>query len=165
MNSVQDDSVVGFFYTLKDHQGNVIEDNQGGNPVVYLHGHQNMIPGLEAAMASKSVGDAFEVTLSPEEAYGVRNDDMQMKVPVKHLQGLPKGAKEWKAGMIAVVETDQGARHVTVVKPGRFMVLVDMNHPLAGKTLTYEVEIASIREAEAEEIAHGHVHGPGGHQH
>lgn len=165
MTHVQDDCVVSFFYTLKNEQGEVLETNEGANPVTYLHGHNNMIPGLEAAMSERAVGDHFEVTLSPEDAYGEREESMQMKVPVKHLQGLPKGARDWKVGMIALVETDQGARHVTVVKPGRFMVLVDMNHPLAGQTLTYQVELSAIRVAEAEEIAHGHVHGPGGHHH
>ncbi len=165
MSQVQDDSVVSFFYTLKNDQDQVLETNMGADPVVYLHGHQNMIPGLEAAMAGRRAGDEFEVTLTPTEAYGERQASMQMKVPVKHLQGLPKGQRQWKAGMVALVETDQGAKHVTVIKPGRFMVLVDMNHPLAGQTLSYQVQVADIREADAEEIAHGHVHGPGGHHH
>lgn len=165
MNVVKDDCVVSFNYTLKDQQGSVLESNQGGSPVVYLHGHHNMIPGLEAAMTDRELGAQFEVTLAPHEAYGERNDAMQTKVPVKHLQGLPKGAKDWQAGMVALVKTDQGVKHVTVVKPGRFMVLVDMNHPLAGQTLTYEIEIVALRAAEDEEIAHGHVHGPGGHHH
>lgn len=165
MTHVTDDSVVSFFYTLKNTQGEVLETNVDGNPVIYLHGHHNMIPGLEKALSGREVGAPFSITLDAKEAYGEREADLQMKVPVKHLQGLPKGAREWKAGMIAMVETDKGARHVTVIKPGRFMVLVDMNHPLAGQTLTYDVEVASIRTAEAEEIAHGHVHGPGGHQH
>ena len=165
MKQVQDDCVVSFFYTLKNEQGKVLETNIGGDPVVYLHGHGNMIPGLEKAMSGKEPGAQYEVTLAPKEAYGERQESMQMKVPVKHLQGLPKGVREWKAGMIALVETDQGSRHVTVIKPGRFMVQVDMNHPLAGQTLTYEVEVSEIREAESEEIAHGHVHGPGGHHH
>lgn len=165
MNHVQDDCVVSFFYTLKDEQGKVLETNINGDPVVYLHGHSNMIPGLEEAMTGKEPGTQFEVTLAPKDAYGERQESMQMKVPVKHLQGLPKGVREWKVGMIALVETDQGARHVTVIKPGRFMVQVDMNHPLAGQTLTYQVEVADLRTAEPEEVAHGHVHGPGGHHH
>lgn len=165
MNQVKDDCVVSFFYTLKNDQGDVLETNVGGDPVVYLHGHSNMISGLEDAMSDREKDQQFEVTLDPKDAYGERQESMQMKVPVKHLQGLPKGVREWKAGMVALVETDQGARHVTVVKPGRFMVQVDMNHPLAGQTLTYEIEISDIRAADPEEIAHGHVHGAGGHHH
>ncbi|KDE39106.1 MAG: peptidylprolyl isomerase [Nitrincola lacisaponensis] len=165
MTQVQDDSVVGFLYKLQNVEGEVLETNEGGTPMVYLHGHDNMIPGLEQAMTGKQVGDKFEVTLAPSEAYGEREASMEMKVPVKHLQGLPKGVRDWKTGMVALVQTDQGPRHVTVIKPGRFMVLVDTNHPLAGQTLTYQIEIVSLRAAEAEEIAHGHVHGPGGHHH
>lgn len=165
MLKVQDDAVVSFFYTLRNAEGEVLESNEDDRGMVYLHGHDNMIPGLEAAMAGKQAGDSFEVTLQPEDAYGVREDEQSLKVPVKHLQGLPKGVRNWKAGMVALVETDQGPRHVTVVKPGRFMVQVDTNHPLAGQVLSYAIRIDSVRMAEADEIAHGHAHGPGGHHH
>ena len=165
MPQVENDSVVSFYYTLCDAQGDVLETNQGDQPMVYLHGHNNMIPGLEAAMAGRSAGDSFDVTLQPEDAYGLREEGLQLKVPVKHLQGLPKGVRNWKAGMVALVETDQGPRHVTVVKPGRFMVQVDTNHPLEGQVLSYAIQIDSVRSAEADEIAHGHAHGPGGHHH
>ncbi|KGK43159.1 peptidylprolyl isomerase [Nitrincola sp. A-D6] len=165
MKQIENDSVVGFYYTLRDAQGEVLESNQGDTPMVYLHGHDNMIPGLEAAMAGRSAGDSFEITLQPEDAYGVREEDQQLKVPVKHLQGMPKNVRNWQAGMVALVETDQGPRHVTVVKVGRFMVSVDTNHPLAGKVLTYAIQIDSVRPAEADEVSHGHAHGPGGHHH
>lgn len=165
MGKIEKDCVVSFFYTLKNDQDEVLETNVGADPVVYLHGHKNMIPGLETAMSGRETGECFEVTLLPKDAYGEREDSLQRKVPVKHLQGLPKGSREWKAGMIALVETEQGSRHVTIIKPGRFMVLVDMNHPLAGQTLSYQVELSTIRDADAEEIAHGHVHGLGGHHH
>lgn len=165
MIQIENDSVVSFYYTLRDAQGEVLESNEDERPMVYLHGHDNMIPGLEAAMAGRAAGDSFEVTLQPEEAYGVWEEGQQIKVPFKHLQGLPKGARNWQAGMVALVETDQGPRHVTLVKPGRFMVLVDTNHPLAGKVLSYAIKIDSVRLAEADEVAHGHAHGPGGHHH
>lgn len=165
MTQVENDSVVSFYYTLRNVDGKVLETNQDDQPMVYLHGHDNMIPGLEAAMAGRSAGESFDVTLQPEDGYGVREEGQQLKVPVKHLQGMPKDVRNWKAGMVALVETDQGPRHVTVVKPGRFMVQVDTNHPLAGQVLTYAIQIDSIRLAEADEIAHGHAHGPGGHHH
>ncbi len=165
MTQIQDDTVVSFFYTLRNAEGDVLESNEDDQPMVYLHGHNNMIPGLEAAMLGKQAGDSFDITLQPEDAYGERDEGQVLKVPVKHLQGLSKGERSWKAGMVALVETDQGPRHVTVLKPGRFMVQVDTNHPLAGQTLSYAIRIDSLRQAEAGEIAHGHAHGPGGHHH
>ena len=84
-----------------------------------------------------------------------------MQFAVKHLQG----AKVWKPGMIATVNTEQGERQLTVVKAGRFMVTVDLNHPLSGKTLTFDIKVEDVREATQEEIEHGHAHGVGGHQH
>ncbi|KAA0875663.1 FKBP-type peptidyl-prolyl cis-trans isomerase [Nitrincola tapanii] len=165
MSVVASDTVVQFFYTLKNASGELLESNHGQDPMAYLHGHDNMIPGLEVAMEGRQAGERFEVTLAPEEAYGEREADREMRVPIKHLQGLPAGHKQWRAGMIALVHTDQGARHVTVTKPGKFMITVDTNHPLAGQTLMYEIEIQSVRAASDEEIAHGHAHGVGGHHH
>jgi len=157
---VEDEKVVQFLYELKDEQQTVLESTEG-EPVAYLHGFKNMMAGLENALAGKSVGDKFSVTLSPEEGYGERVEGSVQRVPVKHLQG----AKKWKPGMIATVETEQGSRQVTVIKMGKFMVTVDSNHPFAGKTLTFDIEVVDIRDATGEEIAHGHAHGAGGHQH
>jgi len=165
MTVISDDKVVQFHYTLTDTDGNTLESSREGDAMAYLHGHNNMIPALEAALTGKALGDTFEVTLSPEESYGERREDAVQRVPVKHLQGLPKGEKSWKPGMVAVVKTEQGMRQVTVIKASRFMVNIDTNHPLAGKTLNYALEIVAIRDASAEEIAHGHAHGPGGHHH
>ena len=157
---VEDNKVVQFLYELKDEQQAVLESTKG-EPVAYLHGFDNMMAGLENALSGKCVGDKFSVTLSPEEGYGERVEGSVQRVPMKHLQG----AKKWKPGMVATVETEQGSRQVTVVKVGKFMVTVDSNHPFAGKTLTFDIEVTDIREATAEEIAHGHAHGAGGHQH
>ena len=117
-----------------------------------------MLPGLENAIEGKNVGDKFEVTLTPEESYGERRDDAMQRIPLKHLQG----AKVWKPGMTAIVESNQGRHQVTIVKVGRFNADCDLNHPFAGKTLTFAVEIVSVREATEEELSHGHVHGTGG---
>ncbi len=157
---VEDKKVVQFLYVLKDEQQSVLESTDG-EPVAYLHGYNNMMAGLEKALAGKTVGDKFSVTLSPEEAYGERVEGSVQRVPMKHLQG----AKKWKPGMVATVETEQGQRQVTVVKVGKFMVTVDSNHPFAGKTLTFDLEVVDIREATDEELTHGHAHGVGGHQH
>lgn len=155
------DTVAQFIYTLKDEAGNELESTEAGHPVAYLHGHDNMLEGLEKELDGKSVGDKFSVTLAPADAYGERHEESEQRVPVKHLQG----AKKWKPGMIALVNTDQGQRQVTVVKAGKFMVTVDTNHPFAGMTLTFDIEVLDIRQASAEEVAHGHAHGVGGHQH
>ena len=159
--TVAKDKVVRFHYNLTDADNTVEETTRGGAPMAYLHGHNNMIEGLEKAMDGKAVGDTFAVTLEPKEAYGEFLPDCEQRIPVKHLQG----AKKWSKGMVGTVNTDQGLRQVTVVKVGKFMVTVDNNHPLAGKTLTFEIEIVDVRDATKEEIAHGHAHGEGGHQH
>ena len=152
-------SVVELNYRLSHASGESIESTfDGGEPVVYLHGNEQMIPGFEAHMEGHTAGDEFDFTLSAEEAYGLRQDNAVVRVPVKHLQG----SKRWKPGMLAVVQTEQGARQVTILKVGKFMADVDTNHPLAGKALTFAVQIVSVREATAEELAHGHAHA-GGH--
>lgn len=157
------DTVVQFNYTITDEQGTQLESNQGDTPVAYLHGHNNMMPGVEKSLEGKKAGDSFTVTLPPEETYGARNDsdDAIQRVPAKHLQG----AKVWKPGMVAIVNTEQGQRQVTVIKSGKFMVTVDTNPPLAGKTLTFDLSVKEVRAASAEEVSHGHAHGVGGHQH
>ena len=159
--SIKDDSVVQFNYTLRDEQGEVLESNEGLEPIAYLHGHDNMMPGVENALVGKEAGAKFSVTLPASETYGERNEDAEQRVSVKHLQG----AKVWKAGMRALISTDQGQRQVTIIKMGKFMATVDVNHPLAGRELTFDLEVADVRDATSEEIAHGHAHGKGGHQH
>ncbi len=159
--NIKDDSVVQFNYTLRDEQGEVLETNEGLDPIAYLHGHDNMMPGVEDALAGKEVGAKFSVTLPATETYGERNEDAEQRVSVKHLQG----ASVWKPGMRALISTDQGQRQVTILKVGKFMATVDVNHPLAGRELTFDLEVMDVREATSEEIAHGHAHGKGGHHH
>ncbi|GIU19913.1 MULTISPECIES: peptidylprolyl isomerase [unclassified Shewanella] len=159
--SIKDDSVVQFNYTLRDEQGEVLETNEGLDPIAYLHGHDNMMPGVEDALTGKEVGAKFSVTLPASETYGERNEDCEQRVSVKHLQG----ASVWKPGMRALINTDQGQRQVTILKVGKFMATVDINHPLAGRELTFDLEVMDVRDATSEEIAHGHAHGKGGHQH
>ncbi|MBB1487412.1 FKBP-type peptidyl-prolyl cis-trans isomerase [Oceanospirillum sediminis] len=159
---ITDNTVVQFFYTLKDEEGQVLESNIGENPVAYLHGHKNMMPGVEKALADRQSGESFTVTLPPESTYGARVEGREQRIPVKHLMGTNK---KWKPGMIAMVQTDQGQRQVTILKMGKFMVTVDTNHPWAGKTLTFDIEVGDVREATAEELSHGHAHGVGGHHH
>lgn len=158
---ISKDSVVQFHYTIKDENGEVLESSSQSDPMAYLHGHSNMMVGVENALEGKQANDKFSVTLSPAEGYGERQEDAIQRVPAKHLQG----ASAWKPGMVAVINTEQGQRQVTVIKVGKFMVTVDLNPPLAGKTLTFDLEVVNVREATSEEIEHKHAHGVGGHQH
>lgn len=157
---IQENSVVQFHYTLTEN-GTELEGSRQGSPLLYLHGHNQMLPKLEEALAGKVAGDKLQLTLAPVDAYGERQDDAIQSVQVKHLQG----AKKWKPGMVAWVNTDQGERQVTVVKVGMFKAEVDTNHPLAGKTVTFDIEVLNVRAATEEELAHGHAHGEGGHHH
>ena len=161
---ITDKTVVQFHYTLKDEAGVELESSTGKAPLAYLHGVNNMLVGLEKALTDKSAGDKFSVTLQPEEAYGERQEDAIQRVPAKHLQSEKPVAK-WLPGMTAVVQTEQGQRQVTVVKSGKFMITVDMNPILAGKVLTFDVEVVDVRAATDEEVQHKHAHGVGGHHH
>lgn len=159
--TITQNSVVQFHYTLKDEAGSTLEASAVDHPVLYLHGHNNIIPGLEKAMAGKTKSDSFTVTVSPDEAYGERQDNAMQRVSIKHLHG----AKKWKPGMTAWIQTEEGQHQVQVIKVGKFMADVDVNHPLAGKTLIFEIEIVDERQATEDELAHGHAHGVGGHHH
>ncbi|WP_152205041.1 FKBP-type peptidyl-prolyl cis-trans isomerase [Marinobacter changyiensis] len=156
---IEKNQVVLFHYSVSDEQGNVVENSRGSEPNAYLHGHGGIIRGLEEALEGREAGENFSVTVAPDKAYGPRKADAMQRVPVKHLTG----AKRWKPGMIAQVKTEQGPRHVLIAKVGLKFADVDTNHPMAGKTLTFDIEIIEVRAANPEEIAHGHAHGPGGH--
>ncbi len=154
---IDKNSVVEFHYTLSD-SGKELENSYGAEPLIYLHGFNGLFETLENALVGKTVGDKLEVTLTPEKSYGQRREGALQRIPIKHLQG----AKVWKPGMTAVVESNQGRQQVTIVKVGRFNADCDLNHPFAGKTLTFAIEVVSVREATEQEISHGHVHGKGG---
>jgi len=162
---ITDKTVVQFHYILKNEAGETLESSQDSDPLAYLHGANNTLVGLEKALTDKEAGDKFSVTLQPEEAYGERQEYKDQRVPVKHLQGLPSKNAKWKKGMVAVINTEEGQRQVTVVKAGKFMITVDINPPLAGKVLTFDIDVIDVRAATDEEVEHGHAHGVGGHQH
>ena len=158
---IEKNRVVTLHYTLRDDQGAVIDTSSGRAPLSYLHGKGDIIPGLEQALAGKSAGDRLEVTVAPEQGYGPRDERL--------VQILPRSRFEQgtalQPGMQLRATTPRGARIVTVVKVERDFVTVDGNHPLAGRTLHFAVEVAEVRRATHEEVSHGHVHGPGGHHH
>ena len=155
------DTVVTFHYTLRGEDGALIESSEGKDPVIYMHGHANIVPGLETEMTGKQGGDKFTATVAPELAYGPHDPNAVQRVPTKHL--ATKGKIE--PGQMVAVNTRQGERYARVVKVGHFNVDLDLNHPLAGKTLVFDIEVVDVRAATAEEIEHGHAHGPGGHGH
>ena len=146
--NIAKDSVVQFNYVLKDGDGNILEETDKDQPIAYLQGHNNMLAGAEKALEGHAKGESVTVTLAPEQAYGNVREDALMKIPKTPLQG----AKKWRPGMVATVNSEKGQHQVTVVKLGRFMVTVDSNHPFAGKTLTFDVDIIDVREGNADEI-------------
>ena len=157
----ESNSAVRVHYTVAEVGAAEVENSRIGEPVAILIGHRNIIPGIENALIGHEAGDRFEVTVSPEEAYGMRREGMTQRLSKKI---FPKGTA-LLAGAQIVLKTDHGPRMVTVHKVGMTVVDVDLNHPLAGKTLNFDIEVIDVREGSAEEIAHGHVHGDGGHAH
>jgi FKBP-type peptidyl-prolyl cis-trans isomerase SlyD len=154
--------VVSFHYSLTNEAGEALESTrEREQPMAYLHGAGNIIRGLEKAMSGKAAGDRFQVTLGPADAYGERNPGNLRRIPIKHF----RDSRALKPGQMVDIQTRQGNFQAVVKKVGRFNVDVDANHPLAGETLTFDVEITEVRDATPEELAHGHVHGPGGVQH
>ncbi|WP_026339268.1 FKBP-type peptidyl-prolyl cis-trans isomerase [Psychromonas ossibalaenae] len=154
---ISKNTVVEFHYALSEAEQE-LENSFQSDPLVYLHGHDGLFETLEKQLDGKTIGDKLQVTLTPEQSYGQRREGGLQRIPIKHLQG----AKVWKPGMTAVVESNQGRQQVTIVKVGRFNADCDLNHPFAGKTLTFAIEIVSVRAATDQEISHGHVHGAGG---
>ncbi|MHB8920007.1 MAG: FKBP-type peptidyl-prolyl cis-trans isomerase [Halothiobacillus sp.] len=158
---VSENAVVAIEYTLKNDEGDVLDSSVGHAPLTYLHGHHNIISGLENALVGKKVGDTFTVTIPPEEAYGLRDDSMTQVVP-RHLF---QGVDEIVPGMKFHAEAEHGVNVVTVIDVKGDHVHLDANHELAGETLHFDVVVKAIRAASAEEIEHGHAHGPDGHHH
>ena len=154
------DSVVRFHYSVSEPGQESLESSRDREPLAILIGHGNIIPGLEAALQDREAGESFGVDVAASEAYGERRDGLSQRVPKKHF-----GAQKLEPGQQVVLQTNFGPRAVTIQKVGMSVVDVDLNHPMAGKDLHFEVEIVEVREASAEEVAHGHVHGDGGHQH
>ena len=155
-------TVFSFYYTLKDENGNEIETNRDDEPHSVLYGKRQLLAGLEAAMAGKRSGDTVSVQLAPEDAYGLRDEDAKARVPIKHLVNKPA---KLTVGLMVQVNTKDGVRNATVLKVGKFNVDLDTNHPFAGKSISFDVEITEVRDASREELAHGHAHGAGGHHH
>lgn len=151
--------VGSFHYTLRNAAGETLDSSSGGEPMDYLHGAHNIVPGLEAQLEGKAAGDKLTAVVEPEGGYGPRHDQLIQDVPRSAF-----GDNEVAVGMRFSAETDAGPRHVVVTAVGTDTVTVDGNHPLAGETLHFEIEVTAVREATAQEAEHGHVHS-GGHDH
>jgi len=153
--------VVRFHYLIRDESGNDVETSRDGEPALALLGHHNLMPGLESALLGRQAGEQFSVSLDPDKAFGQLRQGWTQRVSKKH---FPKSTR-FQPGARLRLNTDQGARTVTVTKVGNKFVDVDLNHPLAGQTVTFEVDVLEVRDATAEERSHGHAHGAGGHHH
>ena len=161
MATIANNSVVAIKYVLTADDGEELDRSQEDSPLTYLHGHHNIVPGLEKALLGKSVGDKVKAVVPPEEAYGQRVGKSQ-RVPRSQ---FPKDL-DLKPGMQLAMQTQDGQMApIWIERIQGPTVIVDMNHPLAGETLHFDVEVMEIREASEEEIQHGHVHGPHGHGH
>jgi FKBP-type peptidyl-prolyl cis-trans isomerase SlyD len=159
--TIEKNKVGQIHYSLTDADGNLI-DASNENPLAYLHGHANLIPGLEKQLEGKKVGDKFTASISPEEGYGeVQAHLVQEGVPKSMFQGVDN----LEVGMRFEAQSEQGVHSVEITEVGDETVTVDGNHPLAGKTLNFDIEVVGVRDATEDELEHGHAHGDGGHQH
>lgn len=158
--TIKADAVVSIDYTLKNDAGQVIDSSEGDEPLEYLHGHGNIVPGLEEALAGKAIGDQVKVSVPPERGYGRRDPERVFDVERSR---LPDDLHP-KVGTMLAMQTPEGHQvPLTITKVGTESVTLDANHQLAGETLHFEVSVRAVRDATAEELSHGHAHGPGGH--
>lgn len=153
---VENNQVVSMHYTLKDQEGNVIDSSEGQEPLTYLHGAGNIIPGLEQALTGKAVGDQLQVKVEPKDAYGDVNPELVQKVSIQMFEGVDDLAP----GMVFQVQADENMppQRIVIQSVEGEEVTVDGNHPLAGVQLHFDVGIVSMREASETELEHGHVH-------
>jgi FKBP-type peptidyl-prolyl cis-trans isomerase SlyD len=158
---VADEKVISIHYTLKNAAGDILDSSSGKDPLVYMPGVGNLIPGLERALLGKTVGDAMPVVVLPEDGYGVRSENLVQTVSMSMFQD----PDQVKLGIQFQAQTHDSVRLATVTKIVGENVTIDMNHPLADETLYFDVEIVAIRDATEEERSHGHVHAHGGHAH
>lgn len=158
---IEKNRVVGIHYTLTDNDGKVLDSSIGNQPLMYLHGNGNLIPGLENALEGKRKNDRLNVKVEPEMGYGEFDENMIFEVNRSQFDY----SGEIKKGMQFQMHTDHGHQVVTVSKIDGDVIVLDGNHPLAGQELNFDVEVTEVREASSDEISHGHVHQHGHHHH
>lgn len=162
---IENNKVVSIHYLVRDSVGEILEQSNPQSPLVYLHGHPGLLPSLQAALTGKESGDNITAELSPEQGYGERQPTAIQRVSINHIMREGKTKPRLTPGMMVYLNGKQGPVPATVIKVGLKSVDVDLNHPYAGKSLRFEIDILAVRDASAEEIEHGHVHGEGGVQH
>jgi FKBP-type peptidyl-prolyl cis-trans isomerase SlyD len=158
---IAQNDVVSIHYTLSDDADKVLDSSAGGEPLAYLHGHGNIIPGLERALTGHDVGERLKVRVAAAEGYGEYDRALVQRVPRRALRGVAN----LRVGMRLQAGTGHGHHPATVTHIAGDMVTLDGNHPLAGQNLNFDVEITAVRAASEAELAHGHVHADGGHHH
>ncbi len=146
--------VAGIHYTLRDNSGNVLDSSEGRDPLYYLHGEGNLIPGMEEGLEGSQKGDKLQLHVTPDKGYGLRDPNLTQEVPRSAF-----GNQAIEPGMQF---QDNEGQVITITNVGADMVTVDANHPLADQDLHFDVEVTDVRDASADEISHGHVHGHGG---
>lgn len=151
---IEKDKVVAIDYTLKNDGGEVLDSSQGSEPLSYIQGSGNLIPGVENALEGKNPGDRVEVTVPPETGYGLRDEALVLTIEREQFSEV----KDLQEGFRFRMDTPDGPAVFTVMKVDESEVLVDGNHPLAGMTLDFDITVQSVRDATAEELDHGHVH-------
>ena len=158
---IEKNKAVTIHYTLKDKEGQVIDSSEGKTPLSYIQGIGNIVVGLEKQLDGKKEGDKLDAKVSPEEGYGLKKDELIRTLPKDQFSDLG----DLSIGLNFYIESPQGPVPATIIEITDETISFDMNHSLAGQTLYFSVEVISIREASDEELEHGHVHGPGGHEH
>ena len=153
--------VVSMHYALRDETGEILDSSEGQVPLDYLHGYGNIIAGLEKVLENKATGEKLSAVIPPEEGYGIREESLVKNMPLSNF----KDPNAVKVGAQFRADTSQGPRLATVTRVDDQNVTIDLNHPLAGQTLKFDINVVAVRDATEEELAHGHVHGPEGHGH
>jgi len=161
-NKIQDGLVVSVQYTLKLDDGEIIDESTADDPLLYLHGADNIIPGLERALAGMAVNETKHVMVAPVDAYGDYDEDALESFP---LDFFPKDLELEPGLMLDMSDENGNLFEATIVDISEDEVLVDFNHPLAGETLHFDIKVLALRDATPEELAHGHPHLPGTHEH
>lgn len=158
---IANQTVVGIEYTLKDNAGGVVDSNVGGDPLYFIQGMGTIVPGLEIALNGRVLGESFDVEVKAADGYGEYDESRKRGIPRASVPQLADA----KPGMMLQASGPEGVSVVTVAEVTDTEIVIDGNHPMAGKDLFFSIRIADIRKATDEELAHGHIHGPGGHHH
>ena len=156
---IENKRVVQIHYTLKDDQGEILDSSAGKSPLPYIHGVGALIPGLEKQLLGKQAGDKFIAVVAPADGYGEYDEEQVFEVPVSEFEG----DDELQLGMQIQLDTESGPAIATIVNMEEDVITLDLNHPLAGTTLNFDVEVVEVRDATKQELDHGHVHTPGVH--